>query len=236
MYDSFKTKKTLKIGKKTYTYYSFKAAEKNGLKNLSALPFSIKVLLENLIRNEDGSTVELNDIKEFEKWKSDKKVNKEINFRPARVLMQDFTGVPAVVDLASMRAAIKNENGDPKKDKKGKFLGISSHDLSKSKRWFDKYGVSLVFWGRLVPGIRTLISVPAGIELMPLRKFLIWTTFGSLIWVALLTYAGYLFGENYSIIETYLDQIKYVVKPILILIFLYFFIRILIRFLKKNRA
>ena len=68
-----------------------------------------------MIRNEDGSTVELGDIKEFEKWKSDKKVSKEINFRPARVLMQDFTGVPAVVDLASMRAAIKNENGDPKK-------------------------------------------------------------------------------------------------------------------------
>ena len=94
----------------------------------------------------------------------------------------------------------------------------------------------LVFWGRLVPGIRTLISVPAGIELMPLRKFLLWTTFGSLIWVALLTYSGYLFGENYQIIETYLDQIKYALKPILILIFLYFFIKILIRFLKKNRA
>ena len=94
----------------------------------------------------------------------------------------------------------------------------------------------MVFWGRLVPGIRTLISVPAGIELMPLRKFLIWTTFGSFIWVAFLTYAGYLFGENYLIIETYLDQIKYVVKPILILIFLYFFIRILIRFFQKNRA
>ena len=119
-------------------------------------------------------------------------------------------------------------------DKKGKYLGISSDDLIKSKKWFEKYGVSLVFWGRLVPGIRTLISVPAGIELMSLRKFLIWTTFGSLIWVALLTYAGYLFGENYPIIETYLDQIKYVVKPILILIFLYFFIRILIRFLKKR--
>jgi len=121
-------------------------------------------------------------------------------------------------------------------DKKGKYLGISSNDLNKSKRWFDKYGISLVFWGRLVPGIRTLISVPAGIELMPLRKFLIWTTLGSLIWVTLLTYAGYLFGENYSIIETYLDQIKYIVKPILILIFLYFFIKIIIRFLKKNRA
>jgi len=121
-------------------------------------------------------------------------------------------------------------------DKIGKYLGISPSDLIKSKRWFDKYGVSLVFWGRLVPGIRTLISVPAGIELMPLKKFLLWTTFGSLIWVALLTYSGYLFGENYPVIQTYLDQIKYVVKPILILIFLYFFIKILVRFLKKNRA
>ena len=119
-------------------------------------------------------------------------------------------------------------------DKKGKYLGISSNDLIKSKKWFEKYGVSLVFWGRLVPGIRTLISVPAGIELMPLRKFLIWTTFGSFIWVALLTYAGYLFGENYQIIETYLDQIKYVLKPILILIISYFLIKILIRFFKNN--
>ena len=121
-------------------------------------------------------------------------------------------------------------------EKKGKYLGISSNDLTKSKRWFEKYGVPLVFWGRLVPGIRTLISVPAGIELMPLRKFLIWTTFGSFIWVALLTYAGYLFAENYSIVETYLDQIKYVVKPFLILIFLYFFTKLIIRFLTKNRA
>ena len=121
-------------------------------------------------------------------------------------------------------------------DKRGKYIGITSEDLAKSKRWFDKFGVSLIFWGRLVPGIRTLISVPAGIELMPLGKFLIWTSFGSLIWVALLTYAGYLFGENYPIIEIYLDQIKYVVKPILILILLYFFIRILIRFLKKKRS
>jgi alkaline phosphatase len=119
-------------------------------------------------------------------------------------------------------------------DKKGKFLGISSNDLIKSKRWFERYGTSLVFWGRLVPGIRTLISVPAGIELMPLRKFLIWTTLGSCIWVALLTYAGYFFGEKYQIIETYLDQIKYVVKPILILIFLYFVIKLLIRIIRKN--
>ena len=121
-------------------------------------------------------------------------------------------------------------------DKRGKYLGISSNDLNKSKRWFDKYGVSLVFWGRLVPGIRTLISVPAGIELMPLRKFLIWTTLGSFVWVALLTYAGYLFGENYLIIETYIEKIKYFVKPIFILILLYFFIKLLIRFFSKKRV
>ena len=115
MYDSFKTKKTLKIGKKTYTYYSLKYADKNGLKNVSALPYSIKILLENLIRHEDEKTVLKSDILEFQKWKKRKKIAKEINFRPARVLMQDFTGVPAVVDLASMRSAIKDKKGDPKK-------------------------------------------------------------------------------------------------------------------------
>ncbi len=121
-------------------------------------------------------------------------------------------------------------------DNKGKYLGISSKDLIKSKMWFEKYGVSLVFWGRLIPGIRTLISIPAGIELMPIRKFLIWTTFGSFIWVVLLTYAGFLFGENYPIIKIYLDQIKFFVKPILILLFLYFLIKLIKRFIKKNGA
>ena len=121
-------------------------------------------------------------------------------------------------------------------DKRGKYLGISSSDLYKSKQWFDRYGVTLVFWGRLVPGIRTLISVPAGVELMPLRKFLIWTTFGSLIWVSLLTYAGYLFGENYLIIETYLDQIKYVVKPLLFLIFIYFLIKFFFGSHKRKKS
>ena len=119
-------------------------------------------------------------------------------------------------------------------DQRGKYVGITSNDLAKSRRWFDRYGVSLVFWGRLVPGIRTLISVPAGMELMPLRKFLIWTTLGSLIWVLLLTFAGYIFGENYIIIETYLDQIKYIVKPILILVLLYFLIKFFIRLYKRN--
>ncbi len=120
-------------------------------------------------------------------------------------------------------------------DKRGKYLGITSQDLSKSKLWFDKYGVSLVFWGRLVPGIRTLISIPAGMELMPLGKFLIWTTFGSLIWVIFLTYAGYVFGENYTIIENYIDQIKYVLKPILILIVIYFLIKFFLKIYRRNR-
>ena len=121
-------------------------------------------------------------------------------------------------------------------EKRGKYLGITSDDLAKSKRWFDKYGVSLIFWGRLVPGVRTLISVPAGMELMPLRRFLIWTTFGSLIWVAFLTYAGYVFGENYEIIETYFDQIKFIVKPILITIFLYFLFKYCLILYKRNRS
>ena len=112
-------------------------------------------------------------------------------------------------------------------ESKGKFLGINSKDLNKSKLWFDKYGVSLVFWGRLIPGIRTLISVPAGIELMPLRKFLIWTTLGSLIWVVLLSFSGYVFGENYKIIESYLDNFKIVVKPVLTIILVLFVFKLI---------
>ena len=118
-------------------------------------------------------------------------------------------------------------------DDKGKYLGITSNDLAKSKRWFDKYGVSLIFWGRLVPGIRTLISVPAGIELMSLRRFLIWTTLGSLIWVALLTYAGYVFGENYLVIDTYFEKVKYVLKPIFITLLIYLLVKFFLRIFKK---
>ena len=112
-------------------------------------------------------------------------------------------------------------------DSKGKFIGISSRDLNKSKLWFDKYGVSLVFWGRLIPGIRTLISVPAGIELMPLKKFLVWTTLGSLIWVVLLSTSGYVFGENYRIIESYVDNFKIFIKPFLIIVLIFFIFKYL---------
>ena len=112
-------------------------------------------------------------------------------------------------------------------ESKGKFLGINVKDFNKSKLWFDKYGVSLVFWGRLIPGIRTLISVPAGIELMPLKKFLVWTSLGSLIWVVLLSLAGYVFGENYRLIETYLDNLKVFIKPILLIISIFFIFKYL---------
>ena len=117
-------------------------------------------------------------------------------------------------------------------ENKGKFIGITTQDLKKSRLWFDKYGVSLVFWGRLVPGIRTLISVPAGIELMPFGKFLIWTSLGSLVWVIALTIAGYIFGENYPLIESYMDNFKVFLKPILLALIIYF----LFKFIKKVRT
>ncbi len=113
--DSFRCCKTLKVGTKTYAYFSLPIAEKNGLKGISRLPFSMKVLLENLLRNEDGRTVTKEDIKAVADWLKTKSSEHEIAFRPARVLMQDFTGVPAVVDLAAMRDAMKLLGGDPKK-------------------------------------------------------------------------------------------------------------------------
>ncbi len=114
--DSFKSRKTLKVSSKTYTYFSLKAAEKNGLKGISALPASMKVLLENLLRNEDDRTVTKADIQGFVAWLSNKgKEDKEVGFRPARVLMQDFTGVPAVVDLAAMRDGMQALKGNAQK-------------------------------------------------------------------------------------------------------------------------
>jgi aconitate hydratase len=113
--DSFKCCRILKVGTKSYAYYSLPIAEKNGLKGISRLPFSMKVLLENLLRNEDGRTVTKEDILAVAAWLKTKSSEREIAFRPARVLMQDFTGVPAVVDLAAMRDAMKLLGGDPKK-------------------------------------------------------------------------------------------------------------------------
>ncbi len=114
--DSFKSRKKLTVGRKTYYYYSLKAAEKKGLPGISQLPFSMKILLENLLRFEDGRSVTKEDIEAVAAWLVNKgKTEKEIAFRPTRVLMQDFTGVPAVVDLAAMREAMTKLGGDPQK-------------------------------------------------------------------------------------------------------------------------
>ena len=114
--DSFKARKKLTVGAKTYHYFSLKAAEKNGLKGIATLPYSMKVILENLLRFEDGQSVTKADIAAIAAWMTNRgKKEHEIAFRPTRVLMQDFTGVPAVVDLAAMRDAMSKLGGDPKK-------------------------------------------------------------------------------------------------------------------------
>lgn len=112
---STKTKKTLSVNGNTYHYFSLSAAEKSGLKDLSRLPFTLKILLENLLRHEDDITVTYDDIQAVIDWLKHKTSNREIAYRPARVLMQDFTGVPAVVDLAAMREGIKKLGGDPER-------------------------------------------------------------------------------------------------------------------------
>ena len=114
--DSFNCRSTLTVDGKDYTYFSLTKAEQNGLKGISRLPYSMKVLLENLLRNEDGNSVKKADIEAIANWINDKgEAGYEIAYRPARVLMQDFTGVPAVVDLAAMRDAMVSLGGDPEK-------------------------------------------------------------------------------------------------------------------------
>ena len=114
--DSFNTRRQLAVGDKTYSYYSLRAADEAGLHGITRLPASMKVLLENLLRNEDGASVAHDDLKAVAAWVDNRgAVQHEISFRPARVLMQDFTGVPAVVDLAAMRDALAKLGGDPER-------------------------------------------------------------------------------------------------------------------------
>lgn len=112
--DSLKTLKTLQVDDRTYHYFSLPEAAKS-LGNLDSLPMSLKVLLENLLRWEDGKTVTGTDLKALAAWLKERRSDREIQYRPARVLMQDFTGVPAVVDLAAMRAAMAKAGGDPQR-------------------------------------------------------------------------------------------------------------------------
>jgi aconitate hydratase len=112
--DSLNTRSNLEVGGRTFAYYSLEKAGAQ-LGDVSRLPYSMKVLLENLLRFEDGDTVTRDDLQAMADWLKERRINREIQYRPARVLMQDFTGVPAVVDLAAMRDAMKSLGGDAQK-------------------------------------------------------------------------------------------------------------------------
>ena len=108
--DSFKSHKKFTVGSKEYSYFDLKEAEKNGLDGVSKLPKSLMVLLENLLRKEDGVAVKKDQILAIKEWLKTKKSETEIAYTPARVLMQDYTGIPAVADLAAMRDAVAAKN------------------------------------------------------------------------------------------------------------------------------
>ena len=113
--NTFKSLDSISSSGKEFKIFSLKKAESNGLEGISKLPISLKVLLENLLRHEDGVSVDEKQILAIKDWLKNKKSNTEIAYRPARVLMQDYTGIPAVADLAAMRDAVKNKNKDPEK-------------------------------------------------------------------------------------------------------------------------
>ena len=113
--DSFRSRRSLEAGGARYDYFSLAAATEGGLGEIARLPFTLKVLLENLLRTEDGAAVTAEDIRALAGWLKTRRSDHEIAFSPARVLMQDFTGVPAVVDLAAMRDAVVRAGGDPQR-------------------------------------------------------------------------------------------------------------------------
>ena len=110
-------------------------------------------------------------------------------------------------------------------DKYGKWLTVSGKDVEKAKLWFDRRGYIATGVGRLVPGIRTYISIPAGISKMPLLPFLIYSTVGTFIWVALLTYGGYILGENYEKVSAYLKPVSIIVLISILAFFIYWIIK-----------
>jgi membrane protein DedA with SNARE-associated domain len=97
----------------------------------------------------------------------------------------------------------------------GRWLGLRPADLARSRRWFNRHGVAVVFWGRIIPGVRTLVSLPAGIELMPQPQFLAWTTAGSLLWIVFLTVAGQALGEGYIRVASALEPLAALFKVLL---------------------
>jgi len=110
-------------------------------------------------------------------------------------------------------------------DKYGRWISISSKDITKADRWFDRHGSKAVFFCRLVPGVRTLISLPAGISGMHLVPFLLYSTLGTLLWVGLLTYLGYVLGDNYELVDEYLAPVSKIVVVTLLIAFILWVIR-----------
>src|SRR5580704_14356176 len=110
--NSFNSKSTLKVGSKEYEIYRLDALDKQGI-STKHLPFSLRILLENLLRTEDGRNVTKEEVRALAAWNKSSKPDKEIAFTPSRVLLQDFTGVPCIVDLAAMRDAMQTLGGDP---------------------------------------------------------------------------------------------------------------------------
>ncbi len=105
-------------------------------------------------------------------------------------------------------------------DKYGKWMALSGKDIDKADRWFDRHGNQAVFFCRLVPGVRTLISLPAGISGMPLAPFLLYSTLGTTLWVGLLTYLGFVLGHNYDLVDEYLGPVSKIVLGLLVVAFI----------------
>ena len=172
--NSFDSKTTLASGGRSYTYYKLPALTARGF-NLSRLPFSLKILLENLLRREDGLNVTAGDIEFLAKWDAKAEPSREIAYMPARVLMQDFTGVPAVVDLGAMRDAIKTLGGDPERvnplvpaelvidhsvqvDEFGAAGALAANTLLEFQRNRERY--AFLKWGQTA--FRNFSAVPPG--------------------------------------------------------------------------
>lgn len=119
--------------------------------------------------------------------------------------------------------------------RRGRWIGINTRDLNRSCDWFRRHGDAVVFWGRLLPGVRTLISLPAGIERMPIVPFLIFTTAGSLIWILLLTIAGLLLGESYRNVELWIEAVSRLIKVMLLVGLLAGAVWLALRALRNSR-
>ena len=110
-------------------------------------------------------------------------------------------------------------------DKYGKWISISSKDIKKANNWFNEHGGKAVFFCRLVPGVRTLISLPAGINNMPLIPFTLYSTLGTTIWVTFLTFLGYKLGNNYELVDQYLGPVSKIVLAIIVIFFILWIVR-----------